>query len=187
MKDAAGKDNTAVTDAKGNFRFADVPPGSVTFVVEAEGFMGHTSQADVRASEEAKPSLAVNKRPKIALVKVQGNEIKISKQIHFDTGSAQILSDSFPLMEEIADVLRTSSNLKKVEIQGHTDNTGGREVNQTLSDDRAKAVRAWLVKAGIDGNRLVSKGYGQDRPLAPNVTAANKAKNRRVQFIILEK
>ncbi len=187
MKDVQGADRTATTDSKGVFRFADLPPGQVSFTVEAEGFMGHSSQGEVRASEEAKPSLSLNKRPKIALVKVLGNEIKISKQIHFDTGSAQILSDSFPLMEEIADVLRTNPNLKKVEIQGHTDNTGGREANQTLSDERAKAVRAWLVKAGIDANRLVSKGYGQDRPLAPNVTAANKAKNRRVQFIILEK
>jgi outer membrane protein OmpA-like peptidoglycan-associated protein len=84
-------------------------------------------------------------------------------------------------------VMQRTPNLKKVEIQGHTDNTGPRDHNLKLSEDRANAVRTWLTNAGVDGSRLVAKGYGQDRPLAPNVTPANKAKNRRVQFIILEK
>jgi outer membrane protein OmpA-like peptidoglycan-associated protein len=74
-----------------------------------------------------------------------------------------------------------------VEIQGHTDNSGSRDGNQRLSDARANAVRDWLVKAGVAGGRLKAKGYGQDRPLAPNVTEANRAKNRRVQFIINKK
>ncbi|MEJ7735097.1 MAG: OmpA family protein, partial [Polyangiaceae bacterium] len=132
-------------------------------------------------------TLSVNKRPKVALVKIQGNEIKISKQIHFETDSAKIMGDSNQLMEEIADTMQRSPNLKKIEIQGHTDNTGTREHNATLSDQRANSVKAWLQSAGVDGSRLTAKGYGQDRPLAPNVTAANRAKNRRVQFIILEK
>jgi outer membrane protein OmpA-like peptidoglycan-associated protein len=89
-------------------------------------------------------------------------------------------------MEEIADLLQRSPGIKKVEIQGHTDNTGTREHNLQLSDARANAVKTWLVGAGIEGTRLVAKGYGQDRPLVPNVTAANRARNRRVQFIILE-
>ena len=73
-----------------------------------------------------------------------------------------------------------------MEIQGHTDNTGTREHNLQLSDARASSVKKWLVEAGVDTNRLVAKGYGQDRPIAPNVTAANRTRNRRVQFIILE-
>ncbi len=89
-------------------------------------------------------------------------------------------------MEEIADILQHNTGLRKVEIQGHTDNTGTREHNQQLSDARASSVKTWLVAAGVDGSRLVPRGYGQDRPLAPNVTAANRARNRRVQFIILE-
>jgi outer membrane protein OmpA-like peptidoglycan-associated protein len=149
--------------------------------------MHHIDQAEVRANEDNRVNITVNKRPKVALVKVQGNEIKIKKQIHFETDSAKILGDSNSLMEEIADVLQRTPTIKKVEIQGHTDNTGTREHNLQLSEARATSVKAWLVSAGIDGNRLTSKGYGQDRPLAPNVTVANRAKNRRVQFIITEK
>ena len=84
-------------------------------------------------------------------------------------------------------MIQKNPNLEQLEIQGHTDNTGTREHNQTLSNGRASAVREWLVKAGVGGERLTAKGYGQDRPLAPNVTEANKAKNRRVQFIINKK
>jgi outer membrane protein OmpA-like peptidoglycan-associated protein len=187
LVDAAGREQTATTDGSGAFRFPDLPAGAVTLKVEAQGYMNHVNEADVRTSEDTRAALSVNKRPKISLVKVLGNEIKISKQIHFETDSAKILGDSNALMEEIADVLQRNPNIRKVEIQGHTDNTGGREHNQTLSEARANAVRAWLIRTGVDGSRLLAKGYGQDRPVAPNVTPANKAKNRRVQFIILEK
>src|SRR5262249_55527964 len=141
---------------------------------------------EVRGSEDARPVVTIAKRPKTAQVRVLGNEIKISKQIHFETDSAKILGDSNSLMEEIADVLQRNPKITKVEIQGHTDNTGTREHNLQLSDARASAVKAWLARAGIHNSRLVAKGYGQDRPLAPNVTGANRARNRRVQFIIVE-
>ncbi len=186
LTDASGKELTATADGNGNFRFTGLPPGAVTLKSEASGYMMHTHKTEVRASDDNKTSITMNKRPKLQLVKIQGNEIKLSKQIHFDTDSAKIMGDSNSLMEEIADVLQRAPTIKKVEIQGHTDNAGGREHNQQLSEARANSVRTWLLGAGIDGNRLVGKGYGQDRPLAPNVTAANRQRNRRVQFIILE-
>jgi outer membrane protein OmpA-like peptidoglycan-associated protein len=184
--DANGKEVSTTADGSGNFIFKDLTPGSVMLRGEASGYMAHNSPADVRASEDARPSLALTKRPKNASVKVEGKEIKISKQIHFETDSAKILGDSNGLLEEIADVLQSHPGIRKVEIQGHTDNTGTRDHNLQLSDARASSVKTWLVGAGVDGGRLVPKGYGQDRPLAPNVTAANRARNRRVQFIILE-
>ncbi|UQA59068.1 OmpA family protein [Polyangium aurulentum] len=189
LVDSTGKELTATADGNGAISFRDLPPGHVTLRSEAAGFMNHLNEADVRAMDEVKVALAMNKRPaaRAAQVKVQGNEIKISRQVHFETDSAKILGDSNTLLEEIADVLQQNQKIKKVEIQGHTDSTGGRERNQTLSDQRANSVRNWLIQAGVDGNRLVAKGYGQDKPLVPNVTPANRAKNRRVQFIILQK
>jgi outer membrane protein OmpA-like peptidoglycan-associated protein len=186
LTDGNGKEISATADGNGTFSFKDLTPGAVVLRGEASGYMAHINPAEVRASEDARPTVQLHKRPKNPSVKIEGKEIKISKQIHFETDSAKILGDSNSLMEEIADVMARNPNIKKVEIQGHTDNTGTREHNLQLSDARASAVKAWLVSAGIDGNRLVPKGYGQDRPLAPNVTAANRARNRRVQFIILE-
>ncbi len=187
--DSTGKERTATADGSGTVSFKDMPPGAVKVRAEAAGFMTTVSEAEVRANEEAKVTLSLSKRPapRDSLVKVTGNEIKLLKQVHFETDSAKILGDSNALLEEVVDVLQRNTNFRRVEIQGHTDNTGGREHNQTLSEQRALSVRNWLIAAGVDGSRLLSRGYGQDKPLAPNVTSVQKAKNRRVQFIILEK
>lgn len=98
-----------------------------------------------------------------------------------------ILPESFGILTEIADTVIRHPEIKRLEVQGHTDNSGTPEHNQLLSEQRAEAVRAWLVQHGVETDRLVARGYGQERPLVPNVTAANRAQNRRVQFIILEK
>jgi outer membrane protein OmpA-like peptidoglycan-associated protein len=87
-------------------------------------------------------------------------------------------------LEEIADTLIRNPCLKQVEIQGHTDNSGTKEHNKVLSDQRANAVREWLLAHSIEPGRLIAQGYGQERPISPNVTPAGKERNRRVQFII---
>jgi outer membrane protein OmpA-like peptidoglycan-associated protein len=74
-----------------------------------------------------------------------------------------------------------------VEIQGHTDTQGGKAHNRRLSQSRSDSVKAALVKRGIDANRLVTKGYGQEVPVADNATPAGREKNRRVEFKILER
>jgi outer membrane protein OmpA-like peptidoglycan-associated protein len=187
--DAAGKERSATADGSGTISFKDLPPGAVKIRAEAAGFMNHVNEAAVVANDEANVTLAMSKRPapRNSLVRLTNKEIKIMKQVHFEVDSAKILGDSHSLLEEVADVLQRNTNIRRVEVQGHTDNTGTREHNQTLSEQRALAVRNWLIAAGVDSSRLLSRGYGQDKPLGPNLTAIQKAKNRRVQFIIVEK
>jgi outer membrane protein OmpA-like peptidoglycan-associated protein len=80
-----------------------------------------------------------------------------------------------------------NTQITKVEIQGHTDNVGSADHNLDLSQRRADAVRRWLVEqGGVESSRLEAKGFGSTRPLVPNITPANRARNRRSQFIILE-
>src|SRR5262249_30686105 len=76
--------------------------------------------------------------------------------------------------------------IRRIEIQGHTDNVGGKDYNQELSQQRANAVKEYLVKLGVEAGRLDTKGYGETKPIAPNINEQGKAKNRRVQFMILE-
>ncbi len=136
---------------------------------EASGYFSHTQPVEVRAGEDARPTVQINKRPKTASVKVQGNEIG-SRSRSIETDSAKIVGDSNSLLEEIADVLQRHQGIKKVEIQGHTDNSGTREHNQQPGR-RARPVGEGVARRrGVESSRLTAKGFGQDRPLAPNVT-----------------
>ena len=186
MTTADGKETTATADGNGNFTFRDLTPGQLSIKVDATGYMVGGTTADVRANDTSRPTIMITKRPKVSLVRLQGNELKIQKQVHFETDSAKILGDSNTLLSEVADTIVRTPSIKKLEIQGHTDNTGTKDRNAVLSQQRADSVRTFLISSGVEAGRLVAKGYGQDRPLAPNITAPNRAKNRRVQFIILE-
>ncbi|HVJ92759.1 MAG TPA: OmpA family protein [Labilithrix sp.] len=120
-----------------------------------------------------------------SLVVVTAKEIRITQQIQFDFNKATIKPVSFPTLDAVYDVLVANPKIT-IEVQGHTDNVGQAAYNQKLSQQRADSVKAYLVKKGIPEARLVSKGYGMSQPLLPNTTAANKALNRRVQFIRTE-
>lgn len=184
--DAAKKELTGSTDGSGGFRFELVTPGDAQVTVDAEGYLAMTEKVDIQVRKDNAVELTLKKKPKNPLVKVGGKEIIIKQQIQFGTDSAVILPASTGLLNEIADVLIKNPQIHRVEVQGHTDNTGTADRNMRLSEDRANAVVSWLTSHGVAQDRLVAKGYGQTKPLAPNVTELNKARNRRVQFVILE-
>ena len=103
--------------------------------------------------------------------------------IQFETGKATILKKSYPILDEVAKVFLDNPDYI-IEVQGHTDNVGNAEANRKLSDKRAHAVRDYIVKKGVDGNRITANGYGDTVPIADNKTKAGRAKNRRVEFKI---
>jgi OmpA-OmpF porin, OOP family len=106
----------------------------------------------------------------------------VTHAITFDTGSDVIRPESGPTLRKILAILQENPSLT-FEIQGHTDNQGGDKVNGPLSEKRAQAVKAWLVKEGIAASRLTTKGLGATKPLKPNDTAEGRAENRRVEFV----
>lgn len=119
-------------------------------------------------------------------VVVESERIRINNQILFEFGSDRIDPRSFKLLDEVASVLTKNPDVGPVLVEGHTDNVGSREINLKLSKRRAKAVADYLVGKGIDPKRLQSEGYGFDRPVVPNDTPLNRAKNRRTEFKLLE-
>ena len=115
-----------------------------------------------------------------------GGVIKLNQQVHFATGSANILPDSFPMLQEIANLLNVNKAIKKISVDGHTDNAGPADMNRKLSQDRANSVRTWLTGHGVDATRMEAHGYGPDKPIDSNATPAGRTNNRRVEFNILQ-
>jgi len=121
------------------------------------------------------------------LVEVKGTEIKILQRVEFETSSDKIKgAPSFAVLDAVVGALKVHQEITKVEVQGHTDNTGDATQNKELSQKRAEAVVKYLTDKGIGATRLTAMGYGQDKPVSDNKTAAGRQKNRRVEFMILE-
>ena len=104
----------------------------------------------------------------------------------FDSGRSSIKKEASKNFTKVVSFINTYPK-KKVRIEGHTDSSGSKALNLKLSQKRADAVKALLVKNGIKANRIEAVGLGEDFPVAENKTKVGKAKNRRVDIIILQK
>lgn len=104
-----------------------------------------------------------------------------AQNIYFATGKSTLLSRSFKGLDEVVQVLKADPALK-LAIDGHTDNVGADALNQKLSENRAAAVKTYLVKKGVDPNRLTAAGFGETQPVADNKTAPGRQQNRRVEL-----
>jgi len=164
----------------------EVPAGRYTVNVTAQGYLAQTRDVQVSEGATLDLSFELEPEPKKKLVEVKENKIEILQQVHFGTGKAVILPDSYPLLAQVVDAI-VRNDIKRVRIEGHTDNQGNPALNLQLSKDRAQAVAAHLIKAGIDPARLEVEGFGDTRPIAPNMTPRGRELNRRVEFVILER
>ena len=120
-------------------------------------------------------------------VVVEKESIRINDVIYFDFGKASIQPRSYSLLDEIGAVVKDHTELRKIRIEGHTDSVGDDISNLKLSQARADAVKAALIQRGIEANRLDAAGFGEMRPIASNDDEEGRSKNRRVEFIIVER
>lgn len=165
----------AMTDPGTGIFKVQLKPGTYGVEVTSEGYLPQTSSVIVTKTGAVKDFKLIKKGMKIAF-----------RGINFETAKAVILSESYPILDEAANILLENPDIN-VEIGGHTDNRGADSYNQKLSQERAESVRLYLIeKHGIEGSRLYAKGYGESQPVAPNDTEENMAKNRRVEFTILK-
>ncbi len=105
--------------------------------------------------------------------------------VNFETNSATLTADSRPALDKVAADLKKYPRLK-VELQGHTDNTGADQYNRALSQRRAESVRTYLLEQGVNATQLTATGYGESQPVADNTTAEGRAENRRVAMDVLD-
>lgn len=138
---------------------------------------------DENASKSENNTSKIDEKTK-AQIEAEIKKVLELEHIKFETDSSTITPEGIATVKKIADILKKYPNVK-IEIAGHTDSVGNDKYNQKLSQERVDMVKKALVEFGIDANRLKAKGYGESQPLVPNTSAQNRAKNRRVEFIIL--
>ncbi|SJZ96540.1 OmpA family protein [Novilysobacter spongiicola] len=147
-------------------------------------FVGNTASGSwmVVESEAFKPTAAL--LPASELKQQLDSLGKVALEVNFATDKAEILPESKPQIEQVAELLRNDPELR-LSVNGHTDDTGDAARNQQLSEERATSVVAALTARGVSADRLQARGFGQDEPVADNATEAGKARNRRVELVAI--
>jgi OmpA-OmpF porin, OOP family len=138
-----------------------------------------------RCPTESGLRLAQGCPQQFSFIKVTNEKIELKQTILFDTARAVILEKSYPLLDEVASVMKSRPTMK-VRVEGHTDSRGRRDGNLAISQARASAVRAYLVGVGIESERITAQGFGPDQPIETNRTKAGRDRNRRVDFVITQ-
>lgn len=169
-----------LTDA-GSVRLDDVPEGAAVVEVRASGYGVASLPVDVVWQRTA--DLEVTLQPAQAVL--IGGRIEIRDSVYFETASATIQEVSYPLLDDVALIIQDNPLAEMVQIEGHTDARGSASYNKDLSERRAASVRQYLIDAGIEADRLVSKGFGEEYPIDPREEPEAYDLNRRVDFYIL--
>lgn len=163
----------------------ELPPGKYTIEVSTVGYEPY--ELEIVVEEGPEQEVVVELEPKEdAPVTIDRGQIQLSDTIHFELNSSAIKPESYPLLDEAVSILREYDEIEQVRIEGHTDERGADEYNQTLSEDRASSVMTYFVAAGISQDRLNAVGYGESRPIDPRSIPEAWDKNRRTDFFIEE-
>ena len=167
-----------VSDQTGKFTI-ELPPGKYDIKLKSVGEAQDYSTLEI-------PKLEANQSYTEMWMEVMISqpEFFTLDNLHFGSGQATILKDSYPELKELLNYLKLKPT-KRIEIAGHTDSDGDETSNKTLSQQRADAVRKYLIENGIKESRLFAKGYGESKPVADNSTSQGKAKNRRTEVKFL--
>ena len=146
---------------------------------------GYSGRDEITVAAAVQPAPALPPPPPPAAVQCQGALQDTAREgmIRFERASATLTEESFGTLDRLAAVVKNCPDVT-IEIEGHTDSEGTPERNKLLSDRRAQSVVEYLTRGGIDARRLVSIGYGDTRPLVPNDSVQNRAKNRRIEFTV---
>lgn len=173
LTNAAGQTTKHITDDAGVWNVGEYAPQAIKL-----GAGGGKNWTEVNVSYTV-----IKNKANVVVIDLQKKIVPIGK-VHFAYDSDVILSKSFPVLENVYDVVKADPSIKKLTIEGHASAEGTDAHNLDLSKRRAASVRKWLIEKGLDPNMLVSVGYGEAKPIAPNDTEVGREENRRVEFII---
>ncbi len=156
----------------------ELTPSNYMLYVQAKGYQSKEEFVEMADAQHV--------IKEIVLLPKLGKKIELIGLVHFDLNKATIKEESYSILDNVVEVLNKYPDVKKVRVEAHTDSQGSEAYNLDLSKRRAKAVMVYLIDKGIDGDRLTSQGFGETRPVETNETKEGRAKNRRVEFTILD-
>ncbi|HOT89640.1 MAG TPA: OmpA family protein [Bacteroidales bacterium] len=165
------------TNAKGKYSLL-LPKGD-TYLIKYKEFTDSTEYSEFEIPN--KPGKYTSELK----IQIEPPKTYTLENVFFDTGLSTLKTTSYKSLNDLVEVMKLKPSLI-IEIGGHTDNTGSTEINLKLSQDRADAVRNYLIKKGISSSRITAVGYGDSLPVADNLTEEGKAKNRRTEVKIIK-
>jgi outer membrane protein OmpA-like peptidoglycan-associated protein len=158
-------------------------PGTVVVTGVVEDYIRKAEEVEIQPQVSSHVELVLERR----LAEVTAERIDIRDSVYFETNKAIIKPESFPLLNQVAAILKEHEEILLLRVEGHTDIRGSDSANLSLSRRRAAAVRTYLIEQGVDAERLVSEGFGERKPIAEGNNEAAWSRNRRVDFFIAER
>lgn len=181
FKSLSGKETTAVTSQNGTYEIILPEPGAYEIISMQEGFLAFKDNFEVEMPETNDPI-----QKDLALIPIEiGATVRLN-EIYFDFDKATLRPESFPELGRVVELMENNPTLE-IEISGHTDDKGSDDYNLKLSQNRANAVKKYVVNKKISSSRIMAKGYGERQPEVSNDSDENRQINRRVQFTVLKK
>lgn len=171
----------AMTGTDGFYRARIPEPGIYGVEINATGYLYYLDILDLSGLNPDEPA-----ERNFYLQKIEVGTKVVLDNIYFETGKSVLTPNSFEALDQVVRFLENNQSVR-LEISGHTDNTGSLRINTRLSEARAKAVVDYIVNKGITPGRLEYKGYADSQPVAENDTPEGREMNRRVEFKVLEK
>jgi outer membrane protein OmpA-like peptidoglycan-associated protein len=165
ITDVLGRELELNVDQVGAFRFENVPPGVAVITIEADGYLKSATRVDVEPLQELDQRFVLAPVPAQSSVRVAGQKLELKTPIVFQPGSAKLSRDALFVIQEIAPFLEQHPDIGRIEIQSHTADSDA--AANTLSTERANAIRDALVLLGVPPARLAARGYGGSDPIKP--------------------
>jgi OmpA-OmpF porin, OOP family len=178
-----------ITKSNGEFVLREIPTGYEILSASLDGYADGLVAADI-GQGEMNPEVIIYLEKGKNMAQFDNQKITVGetvnlKNIMFEQGKADLKNESTIELEKVAAFLMTNMNAE-IELSGHTSSEGEPNYNRSLSYQRVKACKDYILMKGIDAGRIIAVGYGPDRPAAPNDTELNRAKNRRVEMRLVK-
>jgi len=180
--------SSVTTNAEGQFRITGVPTGYEIVSASYAGYNDGAAGADVGEGDD-NPEISIYLAKGVQATfnnkSIRVGETVSLNNIMFDQGKSELRAESKPELDKVVQFLQANEGAE-IELSGHTSSEGMAAMNRSLSYQRVNACKSYIVQKGIDPGRVIAVGYGPDKPVAPNDTESNRAKNRRVEMRVVK-